>query len=92
MRKRILVVVAGALLCAGVFAVVLHRPTPIAVTRVENPVSGKNLPLVFGGDGPVYLYHASFHVDGVLVRADRAVVNQREVTLEGNVRMTLPPQ
>ena len=93
MGKRILIVVAAALLCAGVFAVVLHRPTPIAVTRAENQGSGKNLPLVLDGhDGPIYLYHASFHVDGVLVRADRAVINQREVALQGNVRMTLPPQ
>ena len=92
MRKRILIVVAGALLCAGVFAVALFRPTPIAVTRPENQVSEKGLLSLTGSDGPIYLYRASFQVNGVLVRADRAVVNQKEVTLEGNVRMTLPPQ
>ena len=91
MRKRILIAVAGALLCAGVFAVALNRSRPIAVTRAENQVSG-NLRRLLGGDGRISLYHVSFQVDGVLVRADRAVVNQREVTLEGNVRMTLPPQ
>ena len=29
-------------------------------------------------------------LNGVLVRPDRVVVNDREITLEGNVRMTLP--
>ena len=29
-------------------------------------------------------------VNGVTVRADRAVINDEEVSLEGNVRLTLP--
>ena len=49
--------------------------------KVANQASGQ---ITLTGD-------VSLQVNGVLVRADQAVVNQREVTLEGNVRMTLPP-
>ena len=90
MRKRILIVVAGAILCPGGFAVAQNPQTEIRLKgdtsmvatadQVHNPASGQ---ITLAGN-------VSFQVDGVLVRADRAVVNQREVTLEGNVRMTLP--
>jgi lipopolysaccharide assembly outer membrane protein LptD (OstA) len=91
MRKRILIVVAGAILCAGGFAVAQNPQTENRIKadvamltkgdKVGNLASGQ---ITLRGD-------VSFQVNGVLVRADRAVVNQREVTLEGNVRMTLPP-
>lgn len=90
MRRRILIVAAGAILCASGFAVAQNPKTesPLkldprlvaTVGKVENQSTGQ-----------ITLFGVSIQVNGVLIRADRAVVNQREVTLEGSVRLTLPP-
>ena len=40
--------------------------------------------------GHVVLYNVVFQVNGVTVRADRAVINGGEATLDGNVRLTMP--
>jgi hypothetical protein len=91
MRKRILIVLTGAILCGGGFAVAQNPRTEIAlkadprfaVTADEVAPQASGQITLRGG--------VLFQLNGVLVRADRAVVNDREVTLEGDVRMTLPP-
>ena len=40
--------------------------------------------------GNVVLYNVVFQVNGVTLRADRAVINGGEATLDGNVRLTMP--
>jgi hypothetical protein len=86
MRKRILIVVTGAILCAGGFACAQNPQTEIL--KVDPGLANK---IGRQASGQLTLFGVSFQLDGVLLRADRAVVNDREVTLEGNVRMTLPP-
>ena len=84
MRKRILIVVTGAILCAGGFAVAQNPQTEIL--KVEPRLAAK----IGQASWPLTLHGVSFQLNGVLLRADRAVVRQREITLDGNVRMTLP--
>jgi lipopolysaccharide assembly outer membrane protein LptD (OstA) len=89
MQKRILVVAAGAILCAGGFAVAQNRQTEIRLKADTGMVARADM-VANQASGPLTLIGGvSIEVNGVLVRADRAVVNQREVTLEGNVRTTL---
>ena len=91
MRKRIVIVVTGAILCAGGFAVAQNPQTEIRL-KADTAMVAKADTVTPQASGQITLVGGvSFQVNGVLVRADRAVVNQREVTLEGNVRMTLPP-
>lgn len=90
MRKRILIVVAGAILCASGFAVAQNPQTEIRL-KADPALVAKVGKILNPASGPITLINVSFQVNGVLVRADRAIVNQREITLEGNVRMTLPP-
>jgi hypothetical protein len=45
---------------------------------------------IIPGNDVVYLYNAVLPLNGAIIRADRAVVNGSEVTLEGNVRLTRP--
>ena len=91
MRKRILIVVAGAIVCAGGFAVAQNPQTEIRL-KADTTMVVKADQIANQASGQITLTGGvSFQPNGVLVRADRAVVNQREVTLEGNVRMTLPP-
>ena len=90
MRKRILIVVTGAILCAGGFAVAQNPQTEIR-QKADTTMVSKGGKIANKASGRTTLFNVSFQVNGVLVRADRAVVNQREVTLDGNVQMTLPP-
>jgi lipopolysaccharide assembly outer membrane protein LptD (OstA) len=91
MRKRILILVAGAILCAGGFAVAQNPQTENRI-KADAAILTKGDKIGNLASGQITLRgNVSFQVNGVLVRADRAVVNQREVTLDGNVRMTLPP-
>ena len=91
MRKRIVIVVAGAILCAGSFAVA-QNPQTENRTKADVAILTKGDTIGNLASGQITLRgNVSIQVNGVLVRADRAVVNQREVTLEGDVRMTLPP-
>jgi hypothetical protein len=80
MRKRIAIVAVGAILCAGGLAVAQNPPLVSAEKGIIR--QGSDHFTLSGG--------ASLTVNGVVVRADRMVVAGREVTLEGNVRMTLP--
>ena len=91
MQKRILIVVAGAIWCAGGFAVA-QSPQTEDRTKADTAMVARADKVANQAVGPITLTgNVSFQVNGVLVRADRAVVNQREATLEENVRMTLPP-
>jgi hypothetical protein len=78
---RIIPLAVGALLCAGMFAAAQDKPAVIT----------SGTALVVAPGQKTYLYNVMFSVNGVTVRADRAVIEDREVALEGNVRMTLPP-
>ena len=85
MRKRMMIVAAGALLCAGALAaaqdvpaIVLGSPQQAATVDVDR----SGVRTITGG--------ISFEINGVLVKADKAVITGREVALEGNVRVTLP--
>ena len=91
MRKRILTVAVGAVLCAAVFAAAQTAPFSVQADNLLREVTWG----VGGAPVPVQTTltgHVSFVVNGVFVRADRAVINEKdgEVTLEGNVRLTLP--
>ena len=91
MRTRILIVVSSAVLGAGGFAVAQNARPEIALKADTRMVAtaDKMAPQVFGGielTGDVLL-----NLNGVVVRADRAVVNNGELAVEGNVRITLPP-
>ena len=81
MRKRILIVAVSVVLGLGAFAAaqVVPRLQAEAATIVQD-ASGQ---ITLAG-------RVRFDVNGVQVSADRAVVNGREVALEGNVRLTLP--
>lgn len=79
MRKRILIVAVDAILCAGGFAVA--QIPPVSVSADKRAVDSVRTML----EGSV-----SVMINGVVVRADRAVIQGREVSLEGNVRMTFP--
>jgi lipopolysaccharide assembly outer membrane protein LptD (OstA) len=92
MRKRILIVAAGALLCAGGLA--LAQDTPFTFLQADSvdvttrfDSAGRTAPEVRQS---TLTGNVVFEVNGVLVRADRAVIKDREVSLEGNVRLTLP--
>jgi hypothetical protein len=90
MRKRILIVVAGAIVCAVGFAVGQNPQTEIR-PQADSAIVAKVGKFAKASGRLTLIGGVSIQANGVLVRADRAVVNQREVTLEGNVRMTLPP-
>jgi len=79
MRKRIMTVALGAVLWMGAIATAQDPPFTVQGDRVAVATGQTTL------TGHVFL-----EVNGVLVRADRAVIKDREVALEGNVRLTLP--
>lgn len=79
MRKRILAGAVGILLSLGAVAV---AQAPQFSVQADNIVREAEQTTLTGG--------VSFMVGDVLVRADKAVRKGREVSLEGNVRMTLP--
>jgi len=92
MRKRILIVAAGALLCAGGLALAQDAPFTFlqadrVVVSAQFDPAGRTVPEV---RQTTLTGNITFQVDGVIVRADRAVITGREVSLEGNVRLTLP--
>jgi lipopolysaccharide assembly outer membrane protein LptD (OstA) len=80
MRKRVIAIAGGVALCIGALAVAQAPQLSVQADNFVREVSGQTT--LTGG--------VSIMVDGVLVRADKAVVKGREVSLEGNVRMTLP--
>jgi lipopolysaccharide assembly outer membrane protein LptD (OstA) len=93
MQKRVMTVALGAVLCLGAFAVAQTLPFTVQADRIVREaqwgLAGRTAPV------PVQTTltgHVSIQVNGVLVRADRAVWNEkdRELALEGNVRLTLP--
>ena len=90
MRKRILTVAVGAVLCAGAFAAAQAPPFTVRADKVLRDViwdlgAKTSVPVQ-----STYVGNVVLEVNGVLVRADRAVIKDGEVALEGNVRLTLP--
>ena len=95
MHKRVMTVAAGAALCLGAFAA--GQAPPFKILQADS-VSGE---AVFGDSAgrtvPVtrrstLTGNVLLEVNGLLVRADRAVADHQsgEIRLEGNVRLTLP--
>ena len=87
MRKRILTVVVCLVLGLGAFAagqVQRSLQAPSFTVQADKMAQDASETITLTGG-------VSFTVNGVLVRAERAVVKGREVALEGNVRLTLPP-
>jgi lipopolysaccharide assembly outer membrane protein LptD (OstA) len=81
MKKRIIAVGVGAVLCVGALAVA--QDLPRFSFSSDNSVREQFDRRVLTGNVVVT-------VNGVEVKADRAVIQNGEVTFEGNVRMTLP--
>ena len=80
-KRRVTIVVVGAMLCLGAIAAAQDAP----------PVSAKADKVVREQSGrTTFTGNVVLTVDGAVVRADRAVIQGRDVTLEGNVRLTLP--
>jgi lipopolysaccharide assembly outer membrane protein LptD (OstA) len=82
MRTRVLIVAVAAVLGAGVFAVA--QDSPLFSVTAENVATDTDAGrrTLSGG--------VTIMIEGVAVRADRAVIQNREVSLEGNVRLTIP--
>ena len=91
MRKRMLIFAAGVLLCAGAFVTAQDRPYAVQADKIVRDVQwwigGQTAPEV---RQTTLTGNVVLEVNGVLVRADRMVIKEREVSLEGNVRLTLP--
>jgi len=90
MRKRVTAVAIGAVLGLGALAVAQAPPYTV---RADKTILSATL----SADPPGWtLKHRMLtgnvvlEVNGVIVRADQAVIADGEVTFEGNVRMTLP--
>lgn len=80
-KRRVVPVVLGAVLCLGAMADAQDDPrVSTSAEKVVREQSGRTTLT-----GNVVLT-----INGVVVRADRAVIQDSEVTLEGNVRLTLP--
>ena len=98
MRKVVTAAVIGAVVGLGEFAA---AQAPLYAAQADRAqVQGQVTPVVglspdrrvlnLTGNGVVYLYNVVFRFNGVTVRADRAVINGGEATLDGNVRLTMP--
>ena len=90
MRKRVIAVGVGAVLCLGALAAAQAQSFTARADQVLRDVTWE-----LGGKTSVpvqstYIGNVVLTVNGVLVRADRAVIKHGEVALEGNVRLTLP--
>lgn len=90
MQKRVIAIVVGVVLCLGALAVAQAPPFTVRADKISRDVTwffgGLTLPVE-----STYIGNVVLEVNGVLVRADRAVmIKGGEVALEGNVRMTLP--
>ena len=89
MRRRITVVAIGAVLGLGALAVAQAPPYTVRSDSVlVNATWGAGQPLEVRKR--TLVGNVVLEVNGVVVRADRAVINDGEVSFEGNVRMTLP--
>ena len=97
MRKGVMAVVIGVVVGLGELAAAQAPRSTVHVDRAQvqsevapgRGVSILSKRLKVTGNGPLYLYNVMFRVNGVTVRADRAVINGRETTLDGNVRLTM---
>ncbi len=78
-KRRVIGVIVGLVLCLGALAAAQSQPL---TTRADKVTKGPTQTTLAG--------NVVLTVNGVVVRADRAVIQNGEVTLEGNVRMTLP--
>ena len=98
MRKGVTAAVIGAVVGLGEVAA---AQAPLSTVQADSArVQGQVAPgggvttlskrLKLTGNDVLYLYNVMFQVNGVTVRADRAVINGREATLDGNVRLTMP--
>jgi lipopolysaccharide assembly outer membrane protein LptD (OstA) len=80
MRKRVIAIGAGAVLCIGALAVA--QDAPLFSSNADKVVSETERSVLTG--------NVVVTLNGVEVKADRAVIQNGEVSLEGNVRMILP--
>ena len=80
MRKRVIAIGAGAVLCLGALAVA--QDIPRFSSSADKAVSEARRRVLTG--------NVVVTLNGVEVKADRAVIQNGEVSLEGNVRMILP--
>jgi lipopolysaccharide export system protein LptA len=78
-KRRVIPVVVGAVLCLGAFAAAQGQPL---TTHADNVAVGPTQTTLSGNVVVV--------VNGVVMRADRAVIQDGEITLEGDVRVTVP--
>ena len=81
MQKRTVILAVGALLAVSAGGL---------ATAQNSPVTARANTATVDGSRTTMSGNAVITVNGVAVLADRIVINGREVTLEGNVRMTLP--
>jgi hypothetical protein len=90
MRKRVVAVAIGAVLGLGAFAAAQAPPYTV---RADRHIASGTLS---AGEPAWTMTHRTLtgnvvlEVNGVTVRADQAVIKDGEVSLEGNVRLTLP--
>lgn len=80
-NRRVIPVVIGAVVCLGAFAVA--QDLPRVIVRGDSVFREQPGQTDFSGN-------ARLSVDGVMVQADRIVIQDRQVRFEGNVRLTLP--
>ena len=78
-KRRVITVVIGAVLCLGAIAAAQDQPF---TTQADKVAVGPTQTTLTG--------NVVLTVNGVVVRADRAVIQNGDVTLEGNVRLILP--
>lgn len=92
MRRLMTVVTIGAVLGLGVFAAAQEQAYTVQSDRYISHATignGVDQPAVTV-TGRTLVGNVVLRVNGVTVRADRAVIKDGEVTFEGSVRMTLP--
>jgi hypothetical protein len=90
MQKRVMAVAVAAVLCLGGLAAAQAPPFTVRADRVLREViwglgGGASVPVQ-----STYIGNVTLEVNGVLVRANRAVIKDGEVALDGNVRLVLP--
>jgi hypothetical protein len=90
MWKRIALIAAGVL-----FSATALTAAQVTTTRTFYALQPQDLAALgrLGQrmDPGLVMTRVVFEVDGVTVRADKALVKGRDITFGGNVRMTLPP-
>ena len=92
MRRLVMVVTIGAALGLGAFATAQEPAYTVRADRFINHAtvsSGIDQPSVRVTQSTL-TGNVVLQVNGVTVHADSAVIKDGEVTLEGNVRLTLP--